>query len=72
MTEAGKKAPAKKAGTKDRVALKKKLKELKKAREEARGGHDAVKLERIRRTYRRVNHALRRLAPPKPKAVKAE
>jgi hypothetical protein len=70
--EGKKKVPAKKAAPKDRTALKTKLKDLKKKREEARGAHDAAQLERIRRRYRRVTHALRRLAPPKPKAVKAE
>jgi hypothetical protein len=67
-----KKKPARKAAPKDRAVLKTKLKALKKAREEARKARETQKLERIRRDYRRVTHALRRLAPPKPKATKTE
>lgn len=70
--EGKKKSDVKGKRTVDRGTLKKKLKALKKGREEAKTSKDIVKLERIRRQYRRVTHALRRAAPPKAKAVKAE
>lgn len=73
MTAEEKKTNKGKGGkTADRATLKKKLAALKKVREETKSSKDSVKLERIRRQYRRVTHALRRLALPKPKKVKAE
>jgi len=70
---AEKKAGAKKAAaTKDRPALKARLKTLKKAREQAKESKDDTALARIRRRYRRATHALRRTAAPKAKAAKKE
>lgn len=60
------------AAAKDRAAVKARLKELKKAREEAKEAKDSEKLARIRRSYRRTTHALRRTAAPKPKKAKKE
>lgn len=71
--EEGKKGAAKKnRKTPDRAALKKKLKALKKGREEAKTKKEISTLARIRRQYRRLTRALRRTAAPKPKVVKAE
>ena len=73
MTAEAKKTTAKKTPKSvDRPALKKKLKALKKVREEVKTAKDIVKLERVRRQYRRVTHALRSSAVAKPKAVKAD
>ena len=60
------------AAKKDRAALKTRLGQLKKAREEAKEGKDSEKLACIRRTYRRTTHALRRTAAPKAKKAKKE
>lgn len=73
MTAAEKKATDKKTPKPvDRGKLKKKLKTLKTAREEAKTAKEATKLERIRSQYRRVTHALRKTAAPKGKKVKAD
>lgn len=70
---AEKKAPAKKAAKAvDKPGLKKKLKDLKKARVAAVGAKENEKLESIRRRYRRATLDLRRVAPPKGKKVKAD
>lgn len=60
------------AGAPDRAALKQRLRELRQRREQAKEARESEALRRIRRQYRRVNHALRRLAPAKPKATRSE
>jgi len=73
MAEEKKKTGTKKAAKPaDKAALKKKLGELKKLRGEVIESKDKAKIARVRDGYRRTTRALRKLAPPKGKKVKAE